>query len=161
MKVVRGPETSDEAIESVYELLTKVGKSPAVVQKEAPGFVGNRLQAAPWRKALSIMEHGIASPQDVDVVIKSSPGRRWPAAGPLKILEVAGWDLMFAAWPYFEPYIESSTEMPSVLVEKVERGELGVKTGKGFHEWTRESAEGLGCRIAQALIEIAQWSSTP
>ena len=59
VEVVRGPETSDEVIETAYELLTKVGKSPAIVQKEAPGFIGNRLQAALFREALSIVERAI------------------------------------------------------------------------------------------------------
>jgi len=160
VEVVRGPGTSDEVIETIYELLAKVGKSPVIVQKEAPGFIGNRLQIALFREALSIVERGIASPQDVDTVVRNGIGRRWAAAGPFEIWGIAGWDLIHAAWLYLVPHIESSTKVPSLLKEKVEQGELGVKTGKGFYEWTPESAEALTRRIAQALIEIAQWPST-
>jgi 3-hydroxybutyryl-CoA dehydrogenase len=161
VEVVRGPETSDEAIETVHGLLTKVGKSPAIVQKEAPGFIGNRLQAALFREALSIVERGIASPQDVDAVVRNGIGRRWAAAGPFEIWGIAGWDLIYAASTYLSPHLESSTEPSSLLREKVERGELGVKTGKGFYEWTPESAEALTRRIARVLIEIAHWPSAP
>ncbi len=160
VEVVRGPETSDEVVETVDVLLTRVGKTPAIVQKEAPGFIGNRLQVALFREALSIVERGIATPRDVDIVVRNGPGRRWAAAGPFEIWGIAGWDLVCALWPYLSPDLESSTEVPSLLREKVERGELGSKTGKGFYEWTPESAEALRRRIARALIEIARWSST-
>lgn len=158
VEVVCGPETSDETITTICDLLTKVGKSPAIVRKEVPGFIGNRLQAALLREALSIVEQGVASPQDVDVVIKKGFGRRYAAAGVFEIFEIAGWDLIFAAAPYLLPYIENSTELSPLVKDRVGRGELGVKTGKGFYEWTPESAEALKQRIERALVKIAQLS---
>ena len=159
VEVVCSSETSDETITTICDLLTKVGKSPAIVRKEVPGFIGNRLQAALVREALSIVEQGIASPEDVDLVIKKGFGRRYAAAGVFEILEIAGWDLVLAATPYVLPYIENSTEISPLVKDKVDRGELGVKTGKGFYEWTPESAEALKQRIGRALVKIAQFSS--
>ena len=158
VEVVRHKETSDETVTTIYDLLTKVGKNPAIVQKEVPGFIGNRLQAALLREALSIVERGIASPQDVDTVVKNGFGRRYAAAGPFEIFEIVGWDLVLAAAQYLIPDTEPSTEISPLLREKVERGELGVKTGKGFYEWTQESAEALKQRIGQVLVKIAQLS---
>ena len=158
VEVVRHKETSDETVTTIYGLLTKVGKKPAIVQKEVPGFIGNRLQAALLREALSIVERGIASPQDVDTVVKNGFGRRYAAAGPFEVFEIVGWDLVLAAAQYLTSDIEPSTEMSPLLKEKVERGELGVKTGKGFYEWTQESAEALKQRIGQVLVKIAQLS---
>ena len=158
VEVVCGPETSDETITTICDLLTKVGKSPAIVRKEVPGFIGNRLQAALLREALSIVEQGVASPQDVDIVIKKGFGRRYAAAGVFEIFEIAGWDLVFAAASYLLPYIENSTELSPLVKDRVGRGELGVKTGKGFYEWTPESAEALKQRIGRTLVKIAQLS---
>jgi 3-hydroxybutyryl-CoA dehydrogenase len=157
VEVVRHKETAEETATAVYDLLLKVGKKPALIQKEAPGFIGNRLQAALMREAMSIVEHGIASPQDVDTVVRYSLGPRWAAAGPFEVFEIAGWDFILSAWPYLASDLESSSEAPSVLREKVARGELGIKTGKGFYEWTPETAEALRQRIAQMLVKIANW----
>ncbi len=134
-----------------------MGKSPAVVQKEVPGFIGNRLQVALMREALSLVENGVASPRDIDVVVKNGFGRRLSAAGPFEIMDLAGWDMAFAVAKYLAPHIESSIEVPQILIDKVGAGELGVKTGKGFYEYTDVSANALRSRVAQALIKIALW----
>jgi len=68
---------------------------------------------------------------------------------------IAGWDLVLAATQYVLPGLESSTEISPVLKEKVEKGNLGVKTGKGFYDWTPESAEALKQKIGQVLVKIA------
>ncbi len=158
VEVVRGPQTSDETLSTVHELLQRVGKSPVIVQKEVPGFIGNRLQFALAREALFLVQSGIASPQDVDTVVKTSLGRRWAVAGPLEVGELAGWDIALAVASYLQPELDGSPEVSPLLRERVSRGELGVKTGKGFYEWTPESAEALKRRIQHALIEIAQWT---
>jgi len=157
VEIVRGEFTSDDTVQCVYDLYTSMGKTPAVVQKEVPGFIGNRLQTALIREALSLVENGVASPRDVDVVVKNGFGRRLSAAGPFEIFDIAGWDLTLAVSKYLLPHIESSKEVPKILEEKVRAGELGVKSGKGFYEYSDESADALRSRIAQALIRIASW----
>ena len=97
VKLVRHPAMSDATVTAMYELLTHVGKKPAIVQKEVPGFIGNRLQGALFREALSLVEQGIASAQDVDTVVKNGFGRRYAAAGPFEVWELAGWDFILAA----------------------------------------------------------------
>ncbi len=156
VEVVRGDKTSDETVNTVYDLLTRVGKSPVIIQKEVPGFVGNRLQAALFREAISLVAKGVASPQDVDMVIKSGFGRRLATAGVFEVWELAGWDLILTIAENLQPELESSPTVSPLLRERVERGELGTKTGKGFYEWTPDSAESLRERIAQVLTTLAQ-----
>ncbi|MCF6155014.1 MAG: 3-hydroxyacyl-CoA dehydrogenase family protein [Candidatus Brocadia sp.] len=158
VEIVRCQATSDETVTTIFNLLTKIGKRPIVLQKEVPGFVVNRLQGALFREALWLVQKGIVTPQDVDSVMKTSLGLRWAAAGVFEIFEIAGWDFVLAGASELLPHLESSPEVPPLLREKVERGELGVKTGKGFYEWTAESAEFLKQRIAQALVKISQWT---
>ena len=158
VEVVPSAHTSASTIQSLTNLLIRVGKRPVVLNREVPGFVSSRLQGALLREALWIVENGVATAQDVDVVIKSSIGRRWAVAGVFEVLDIAGWDLIQAYATVLFPHLASSTRVPAVLNERVERGELGVKTGKGFNEWTPESAEALKQRIAQALVQIDQWS---
>ena len=156
VEIVRHDRTSDETVRVMFDLLKTVGKSPVIVRKEAPGFIGNRLQAALFREALSIVEHGIATPADVDTVIRTGFGRRLAAAGIFEIWEIAGWDLVQAICENLFPSLESTTAVSEVLKEKVRRGDLGTKTGRGFYEWTPESIDALKKRIAAVLVKIAQ-----
>jgi 3-hydroxybutyryl-CoA dehydrogenase len=157
VEVLRNEMTSDKSVEIVCGLLKRVGKRPVVIQREVPGFVANRLQMALTREALSLVEKGIVSPQDVDTIIKNGIGRRWAVAGVFEVWELAGWDLIetMASWLY--PDLDASREAQEILQGKVGAGELGVKTGKGFYDWTPESADALRERIAHALVEIAKW----
>jgi 3-hydroxybutyryl-CoA dehydrogenase len=156
VEIVRHAATSDETVNTMFNLLKKVGKKPVVLQKEAPGFVGNRLQAALFREALSIVEQGIATPEDVDNVIKNGFGRRLAAAGIFEIWEIAGWDLILTICENLFPVLESSGTVSPVLRGMVERGELGVKAGKGFYEWSPDSIQSLRKRIARILVNIAR-----
>jgi 3-hydroxybutyryl-CoA dehydrogenase len=158
VELVRGPETSDDTVMTMTALLTHIGKRPIVVEKEVPGFILNRLQGALLREALWLVQNGVASPQDIDLALKNSIGRRWAVAGVFEIFELAGWDLLNAIAAGLFPHLASSPEVPQVLRDKVTRGELGVKTGKGFYQWTPESADALRQRIAQALVAIEKWS---
>jgi 3-hydroxybutyryl-CoA dehydrogenase len=154
VEVVRGPETSDETVATVRDLLLSVGKRPALIEKELIGFIASRLQAALGREACSLVERGVATPEDIDTVVKYSFGRRLAVAGIFEVGDLAGLDVYMAAGPLFRE-LESSAEVPTILQQKVERGELGVKTGQGFYTWTPESAAALRERIGRALVERA------
>ena len=158
VELVRGPATADETVETMRALYVRLGKSPAVVQKEAPGFVGNRLQMALLREALSIVERGIATPQEVDTVVKTGFGRRLAVAGVFEVFDLAGLDVTAAVAGQLLPAIASSAEVPAILRERVAQGKLGAKTGEGFYEWTPEAAAALRERIARALLAIAELS---
>ena len=156
VEVVRGPETSNDTVETLAELLTKAGKRPVVLQKESLGFIGNRMQIALLREAISIVERGIASAEDVDTVVKNSFGRRLAVAGPFEVFDIAGWDTIRAILSQLIPEIESSRDVPALIEEMVDKGDLGLKSGQGFYPWTSEAAASLRQRIAQALATIEQ-----
>ena len=160
VEVVRAEATSDETVATICGLLTKVGKQPpVVVQKEVPGFIANRLQAALGREALSLVQKGVASPQDIDTVIKTGHSRRWGVSGFFEMVEIiAGWDLWLAGMPDVPAGVDTSMDVKELVREKVERGELGAKSGKGFYDWTPESAEAARRKMARAFIEIEKWS---
>jgi 3-hydroxybutyryl-CoA dehydrogenase len=156
VEVVRGPGTSDATVDTVRDVLLQAGKRPAVLQRECPGFIGNRLQGALLREALSLVERGVATPADIDTVVKYSFGPRMGAAGIFEMRDLAGLDLLV---PFAEAVmwdLESSTGVPRLLREKVERGELGVKSGQGFYTWTPESTAAVQERIARALVDVAR-----
>ena len=152
VELIRSPKTSDETLQVAYDLMVKIGKTPAIIQKEVPGFVGPRLQAAVIREAFSIVERGIASAEDVDLVVRNSFGRRLSVAGPFQVFELAGWDLVLAAFEELYKDLNSSSEINPLLREMVEDDKLGVKSGEGFYEWTPERIEEIRDRMNQVLI---------
>ena len=108
VEVVPGPETGADVVEQVVGLLESVGKRPVVLRRELPGFVVNRLQTALQREALSIVEAGVASPEDIDVMVRNSFGRRLAAAGPFEVFDAAGWDVISAVMAQLLPNLETS-----------------------------------------------------
>ena len=136
VEIVRGEKTSEETIGIAVELMTKIGKTPVIVQKDIPGFIGNRLQFALLREALHIVEQGVASIEDVDTTVKMSFGARLPITGPLESADLGGLDVYMAISKYLMPDLCQSTEVPALLVDAVKSGRLGVKSGAGLYEWT-------------------------
>ena len=118
--------------------------------------MANRLQMALFREAVSIVAQGIAEPEAVDSVVKYGFGRRLAAAGPFEIFDLAGLDTILAVAAQVLPAIAGAgpadRAVPELLREKVEQGHLGVKTGRGFHDWTPEAAEELRGRLTRALL---------
>jgi 3-hydroxybutyryl-CoA dehydrogenase len=154
VEIIRSPQTTDTTVDTLYHHLSGMGKEPVTVQKEVPGFIGNRIQAAVLREALSLVEQGVATPQDVDRVIRNSIGRRWSVAGVFEIAEAAGLDLKLKIMEQLVPAIESSAQVSALLRDKVKDGKLGMKTGEGFYTWSDDKAQATRQRIARALIAI-------
>jgi 3-hydroxybutyryl-CoA dehydrogenase len=157
VEVVRGSRTTDATVATVRDLLAAMGKQPVVLQRELPGFLANRLQAALFREALSLVDQGTATPGEIDAVIRYGIGPRWAAAGVFEVWELGGWDVILAICDQLFPDLAAHTEAPALLRDMVARGDLGVKSGHGFYEWTPETADALRSRIRRALIEIAGW----
>lgn len=156
VELIRSPDTSDETVAVAFELLTAIGKTPAIIEKEALGFVGPRLQAALIREAFAIVERGIASAETVDLVVRNSFGRRLSVAGPFEVFELAGWDLVLAAFEELYKDLNSSADINPLLRHMVESGKFGVKSKEGFYEWTEEKVQALRDKMNQALIQQAK-----
>jgi 3-hydroxybutyryl-CoA dehydrogenase len=159
VEVVRGQDTADKTMDTTYELLKSVGKHPVRVKKDVPGFVGNRLQHALWREAISIVEKGIADPAMVDECVKFGFGLRLPVLGPLENADMVGLDLTLAIHDYILKHLEDSPESSELLRQKVEKSELGFKTGKGFQEWPEKRADDLRKNLLNYLLEVTKTSS--
>lgn len=133
VEVVRGPHTSAEAVEVAKAFAQKTGKSPIIINKEIAGFVANRINAAVTREACLLLEKGIASVEDIDTACEKGLG--YPM-GPFRLMDMTGLDVNY--YVRRDRYAESGDEndKPSPLViEKVKKGELGRKTGKGWYTY--------------------------
>ena len=154
VEVVRTGHVDPVVVERIMDLLRRVGKHPIDCKKDVPGFVANRLQHALWREAISIVEQGIADAETVDESIRYGPGLRLPILAPMENADMVGLDLTLAIHDYILPHLEASGEPSPLLRAKVEAGDLGFKSGKGFAEWTPESAEASRRRLAAYLVHV-------
>jgi 3-hydroxybutyryl-CoA dehydrogenase len=148
VEVVQAEATDAEVVERMMGLLAWAGKTPVHVRKDVPGFVGNRLQHALWREAFRLIEEGVCDPETVDVVVKSSFGRRLGTLGPIENADLIGLDLTLAIHEYLLPHLDRTPGPAASLRDKVARGELGMKTGKGFRTWR----EGEPAAVRERLL---------
>jgi 3-hydroxybutyryl-CoA dehydrogenase len=137
VEVVGGKKTARWAIDRTVGILRGLHKKVVVIDKELPGFIGNRLQGVIGREVRSLVDQGVATPEMIDDIISFGFGRRMAYTGYFKRMDLIGLDFVYAlakerGLPPWEP-----------VAERVERGELGMKTGKGFYEWPGDSAEKL------------------
>jgi len=153
VEVTKARDTSDEVMEITFEVLKSAGKHPVKCLKDVPGFIANRLQHALFREAISIVENGITDAATVDEAIKNSFAIRLPVLGPMETADMVGLDLTLSIHDYILKYLESSPQPSPLLKEKVEKGELGFKTGKGFQIWSAEEANKSRQRLLEYLIE--------
>jgi 3-hydroxybutyryl-CoA dehydrogenase len=135
VEIVRGEKTSDETADLSYLLLLKVGKKPIRLLKEVPGFLFNRLQCALYREAVHCLETGVATAEDIDMVVKAGYGFRLANLGPLETSDFGGLDTFYRVTQNIFPHISDAKIPPSILKRMNEEGKLGVKTGEGFYKY--------------------------
>ena len=154
VEVVQTEETASWVIPFTMDLHRAIGKHPVHAKKDVPGFIANRLQHALWREAISIVERGIADAATVDESLKYGPGLRLPVLAPLENADLVGLDLTLSIHNYVLKHLEDSHEPSPLLKEKVEKGELGFKTGGvGFQHWTPEEQKALRANLLDYLTK--------
>ena len=153
VEVVKAEDCSQETVDLTYELLIRVGKKAVKVNKDVPGFVGNRLQHALWREAFALIDAGICDAATVDEVIKSGPGLRWPILGPIENADMVGLDLSKAIHDYILPHINAEPTPSKTLLEHVENDNLGFKSGQGFFTWSEENIKASRERLTNYLLK--------
>ena len=142
VELVAGEHTDPALIPVVKQMLARAGRRSAQVA-DVPGFVLNRLQYVLLKEAMSIVEEGVATPEDVDTIVTSTFGFRLPFFGPFAIADMAGLDVYAASFTTLERAFGERLAAPKVLTDLVAQGKFGVKSGSGFLELDAEKREEL------------------
>lgn len=151
VEVIKTPQTDPALAQQMVELLRAVGKTPALVGKDVPGFIGNRLQHALWREAVALVAQGVCDAETVDTVVKASFGRRLPVLGPLENADLVGLDLTQAIHDTVLPDLDRSASASPYLAELIAAGRLGMKSGTGFRSWSPDAQTALRQRVLEHL----------
>jgi 3-hydroxybutyryl-CoA dehydrogenase len=153
VEVVQSTRTSEATVRATMELLAAIGKSPAHVTKDLPGFVANRLQHALWREAIAMVREGVCDAATLDACVKNSFGMRLAVLGPLENADLVGLDLTLDIHRTIIPQLDRSDRPDPYLEAQVAAGRLGFKTGAGFRAWSEDEMSALRRRLAAHLLK--------
>jgi 3-hydroxybutyryl-CoA dehydrogenase len=157
--VLTGPENRPSADRLAGALRsTSAGRHPVLVHRDIPGFIGNRLQHAMKREAIALVASGVCDAETIDDVVKRGFGARLGVLGPMEQSDLVGLDLTKNIHDTLIPDLDVTSTTHPYLNALVEKGELGMKTGKGFRSWTAEESDAVRDRLRRALVARAKRS---
>lgn len=156
VELAKGERTSSETLEALKQIFTAVGRKPVTIQKDLPGFLANRIQHAMMREAFSLIDQGLATPEDVDTAVRYGFGFRYAAAGPIMQKEIAGLETQLAAAKGIYGSLCNDPEPAPVLYKLVEQGRYGAKSLAGFWDWTEAQVTQERERFESSLGQAAQ-----
>ena len=151
VEVIRGRRTVPEVMQRTVDFLVTLGKTPVRVERDVPGFVGNRMQHALWREALALVSDGICAPEAVDRIVAATLGVSLAARGPLAEMQRTGLQEVMRELTEVLPLVDSDPRPARLLREKVADGQLGAKTGRGFLLWPPDARGRAGARLRDHL----------
>jgi 3-hydroxybutyryl-CoA dehydrogenase len=153
VEVVQSAQTSASTVETTMRLLTSIGKAPAHIAKDVPGFVANRLQHALWREAIAMVADGVCDAATLDACVKNSFGLRLAVLGPLENADLVGLDLTLDIHKTLIPELDRLDRPNPYLEQQVAAGRLGFKTGLGFRSWSPDEMAVLRRQLAEHLLQ--------
>ncbi len=132
VELISHEQTGDDVLATARDVAVRMGKTPITV-RDFPGFASSRLGIVLGLEAMRMLEHGVASPEDIDKAMTLGYGH---PMGPLRLSDLVGLDVRLAIAEHLHRELgDAHYEPPAILRQKVRDGELGKKTGKGFYEW--------------------------
>ena len=159
VEVIQGAETSEATVAATMTLLASVGKKPAHIKKDVPGFVANRLQHALWREAIAMVAEGICDARTLDDCVKHSFGLRLPVLGPLENADLVGLELTRDIHRIILPALNRDTAPHPVLDAMIDAGKSGFKSGEGFQRWSAAQQAELRARLVAHLLAARKGSA--
>jgi 3-hydroxybutyryl-CoA dehydrogenase len=163
VEIARTEDTDPAAVAELSAFLGGVGKVP-VTLRSSPGFVVPRIQAAAMNEAVRIIEEGVATPAEIDTAIKAGFGFRLAVLGLVEFIDLGGVDILAHAGKYLHETLgQSHFQPPRLVAEKMARGEVGPRSGKGFYDYTGTDTRALfeaRCRGFLELLELYRRSAT-
>ena len=156
VEVVQGEDTRDDVVARTMSWLKAVGMQPVHVKRDVPGCVGNRLQHALKREAIAIVEGGICDAETVDAVVKRGFGMRLATLGPLEQSDMLGLDLTLRIHETLIADLDTTPGPSQLLKKRVADGHTGMAAGKGFREWTEDSANEVRERFRSSLADYGR-----
>ena len=154
VEIIRGPQTSNSTVERIKEFLENKCKKKTIVCRDSPGFLVNRMAAAVLAEASKLVESGITNIEDIDKTWTEHLGLIYLLFGPFRNLDYIGLDIIYFASIYLSNALKDERfKPPNWLLNKVKKGQLGIKTGEGIYKYKKTFEEMYNQRI-RSIIKI-------
>jgi len=158
VELVKSSETEEPVVGLVKNFLESCGRKVSVMMRAAPGFIANRLQHALLREAMNLVDEGLVScPEDVDRALTYSFMPRYTKVGIFEHHDLFGMDNTQNLQNYLYPYLSTGQGAADMVNKLVEKGEFGMRTGKGIYEWNDEKIADFKRRAAEPYWEFFNW----
>ena len=157
VEVVKSDASSDEVAQTVIDVLCSAGKKAVLCKKDVPGFIANRLQHAILREAVYMIETGICDARDIDSALTYSFMPRYTSIGFFEHQDNAGLDMVLSIDDYLFPDLCTAQEAQDFIRSRCEKGELGIKTGKGIYDWEGVDLAEFRKRAAAPYLTFFNW----
>ena len=153
IEVINGEQTSTAIRDELVEFIQSFGYE-AVIEREVPGFVENRILYAVLREVVELVERGIISYADMDTCVKWGIGYKLAVIGPLELIDMAGLDIYNSVGSYLNQDLSTASTVSSMITDKVAEGRLGLKTLGGIYDYDADDVKSLGAARAAKLIAV-------
>jgi 3-hydroxybutyryl-CoA dehydrogenase len=154
VEVIRTEFVDPAFFDRAFELMRLVGKEPVRVEKDIPGFIGNRLMHAFWREALYLVDAGVCDAETIDLVVKRGFGLRLPVLGPMENADLVGLELTRDIQRVILPHLAKSSEPSPLLDRLIAEHKLGMRTGEGLRKWKPEQITNTKRELSGHLLNL-------
>ncbi len=136
LEIIRGDHTDDATLQQIAALAIELDKEPAIVQKDIPGFVANRISYAMYREAIHLLEEGVADAETIDTLCRHSLGLWTPLCGPFRWIDITGGPSLYAkAMELIVPTLSNESEVPETMRRMQANEDRGTGNGRGFYQY--------------------------
>jgi 3-hydroxybutyryl-CoA dehydrogenase len=153
VEICGGPYCAVDVVKRTVDLIRRAGKEPVVIDKEVKGFIGNRLQFALLREAWSLWADGVAAPDVIDAVVRTSFGRRIGVTGPIESADIGGLATMYNFARFLQPDLNVDAEPPAKVAAALNAARP-AGAWPGIYDWQSRSRDEL---VAARMKELFRW----
>ena len=152
-------KTADGVTDYVMNLLNELDRKPVLLHKPTPGFIGNRLQFALWREALSLVESGICDPRDVDTCLEYSFCPRYTSIGIYEHFDNGGLELNAHTCRGIWPTLSNASDIPEFMDKLMKEGKMGARSESktGFYDWNGVDMDAYSERVSKPYWDMFDW----
>lgn len=156
LEVICGEQTAPQSAQRAMEWAKRWEKETALVHKDVPGFVGNRIMYAMIREACHLVDSGVATPADVDAILRHDIGAWIGFGGIFQYMDLTGGKLYATVMESLLPHLCNSQELPEVMKKLQEENAGGTANGHGFYDYTPEEAKELDAKFLDYSVEAGK-----
>lgn len=153
-EIIVGEKTAPEVTAATEQLTRDIGYEPVTLKKEVPGFVENRVLYAIMRECLALLDEGVVDAAGLDLCVRWGIGYKLAVVPPIQLLDMAGLDIYTAVASFLNQDLSNEAGISKTATDLRDAGTLGIKSGRGFFEYSPERIRELGAMRAGKLVGV-------